>query len=105
VPFVDVDELPEHELLPGWRGRHFHSDNMTFGHWEFDAGASIHEHSHPQEEVWEVVEGELELTVDGVAAIARPGFVAILPPNVRHSARALSDGLAIAVDYPVRTDF
>ena len=29
-------------------------------------GASIHEHFHPQEEVYEVIEGELEMTIDGV---------------------------------------
>jgi quercetin dioxygenase-like cupin family protein len=77
---------------------------MTFGHWQFAAGASIHEHAHPQEEVWEVVEGELEVTVDGVTAVARPGVVAIVPPNARHSVRALSDGKAIVVDHPVRPD-
>jgi quercetin dioxygenase-like cupin family protein len=30
---------------------------MTFAHYEFDAGVSIHEHYHPQEEVYEVIEG------------------------------------------------
>jgi unsaturated pyranuronate lyase len=77
---------------------------MTFGHWEFDTGASIHEHSHPQEEVWEVLDGELEVTVGGVTAIAAAGSVAIVPPDTRHSIRALRAGKAIAVDHPVRTD-
>ena len=51
MPFVNVADLTEVERLPGWRGRHFDSASMTFGYWEFDAGSSIHEHSHPQEEV------------------------------------------------------
>jgi quercetin dioxygenase-like cupin family protein len=75
---------------------------MTFAHWEFDAGASIHEHFHPQEEVWEVLDGELEVTIDGVTRAARPGVVAIVPPGVPHSVRALTDGKAIAIDYPLR---
>jgi hypothetical protein len=29
--------------MPGWRRRHLSSTTVTFGHWEFDAGASIHE--------------------------------------------------------------
>jgi len=33
---------------------------------------------HPQEEVYEVTEGELEVTIDGVAQIAGPGLVAIV---------------------------
>jgi quercetin dioxygenase-like cupin family protein len=51
------------------------------------------------------IEGELEVTIDGVAEIARPGIVAIVPGNVRHSVRALSDGRAIIVDYPLRGEF
>jgi hypothetical protein len=46
--------------LAGWSGRFFHSENMTFGHWEIAEGAAdLHEHEHPQEEVWNVVEGEI----------------------------------------------
>ena len=105
MPFVDTDTLKVIERLPGWRGRYFHSQNMTFAHYEFDRGASIHEHFHPQEEVYEVIEGELELTIDGAAQIARPGTVGIVPANARHSVKALSDGKAIIVDYPVRGGF
>jgi unsaturated pyranuronate lyase len=78
--------------------------NMTFAHYDFKRGASIHEHFHAQEEVYEVVEGELEVTIDGAAEIARPGVVAIVPSNARHSVKALSDGRAIIVDYPLRRE-
>jgi quercetin dioxygenase-like cupin family protein len=78
---------------------------MTFAHYDFVRGASILEHFHPQEEVYEVIEGELEVTIDGVAQIARPGLVAIVPSGVRHSIKALTDGRAIIVDYPARRDF
>jgi quercetin dioxygenase-like cupin family protein len=78
---------------------------MTFAHYDFVRGASIHEHFHPQEEAYEVIEGELEVTIDGVAQIARPGLVAIVPSGVRHSIKALTDGRAIIVDYPARRDF
>ena len=105
MPFVDISSLRVVERLPGWYGRYFHSSNMTFAHYDFVRGASIHEHFHPQEEVYEVIEGELELTIDGVAQIARPGVVAIVPPDVPHSVKALTDGRAIIVDYPTRPDF
>ncbi|HTQ55730.1 MAG TPA: cupin domain-containing protein [Bryobacteraceae bacterium] len=104
MPFVDTSALPVIERLPGWRGRYFHSPSMTFAHYEFTGGASIHEHFHPQEEVWQVTDGVLEVTVDGVTQVARAGTAAIVPPNVRHSVRALSDGRAIVVDYPLRED-
>ena len=105
MPFVDTNSLRVIERLPGWYGRYFHSPSMTFAHYDFVRGASIHEHFHPQEEVYEVIEGELEVTIEGVTQIARPGVVAIVPPGVRHSVKALTDGRAIIVDYPVRPGF
>ena len=105
MPFVDTNKLKVIERLPGWKGRYFHSANMTFAHYDFVQGSSIHEHFHAEEEVYEVIEGELEVTVDGVAQIARAGLVAIVPGNVRHSVKALTDGRVIIVDYPARHDF
>jgi quercetin dioxygenase-like cupin family protein len=105
MPFIDTSRLDVIERLPGWQGRYFHSPSMTFAHYEFARGASIHEHFHPQEEVYEVIEGELEVTIDGVAQIARAGVVAIVPGGIRHSIKALTDGRAIIVDYPRRPGF
>ena len=105
MSFVDTSSLRVIERLPGWFGRYFHSPSMTFAHYDFARGASIHEHFHPQEEVYEVIEGELEMTIDGVTQTARPGMVAIVPSNIPHSVMALTDGRAIIVDYPLRRDF
>jgi quercetin dioxygenase-like cupin family protein len=105
MPFVDVKSLKVTERLPGWHGRYFHSSNMTFAHYDFKRGSSIHEHSHLQEEVYEVIEGELEVTIDGAAQIARAGVVAVVPSNALHSVKALTDGRAIIVDFPSRREF
>jgi unsaturated pyranuronate lyase len=90
--------------LPGWNGRYFHSANTTFAHYDFTRGSSIHEHFHA-EVVYEVIEGELEVTIDGVAQFARAGLVAIVPSNLRHSVKAITDGRVIIIDYPARPDF
>lgn len=105
MPIVDTNTLKVIERRPGWLGRFFHTKNMTFVHYEFRLGSSIHEHDHPEEEVYEVIEGELEVTIDGVTHVARPGLVAIVPANVRHSVKALTDGRAIIVDHPARPEF
>jgi quercetin dioxygenase-like cupin family protein len=105
MPLINTNDLEIVERLPGWRGRYFHSVNMTFAHYEFTSGASIHEHFHPEEEVYEVIEGELELTIDGIVQIARAGVVAIVPSNALHSVKALSNGRLIVVDYPIRSEF
>jgi len=103
VRFVDTSKLDVLERKPGWHGRYFHSPNMTFAHYDFEQGSSIHEHFHPQEEVWQVIEGELEITVEGQVRRAGPGTAAIVPPNVPHSVRAITDGKAIVVDHPCAT--
>ena len=78
---------------------------MTFAHYDFSRGSCIHEHFHEEEEVYEVVEGELEVTIDGVAQLAKPGLAAIVPSNARHSVKALTNGRLIVVDHPARPDF
>jgi len=105
MPIVDTNALKVIERLPGWKGRYFHTATMTFAHYEFSAGSSIHEHVHPEEEVYEVIEGELEVTIAANLHIARPGVVAVVPPNVHHSVRALTDGRLIVVDHPARPEF
>lgn len=91
--------------LPGWTGRFFHSQSMTFGYWDVaDGAADLHEHDHPQEEVWNVVDGEILLVLDGCERRLGPGEAAVVPPGTRHSARPVGTCRAIVVDYPVRVD-
>lgn len=103
VPIVDTVELPARQPLAGWNGRFFHSDHMTFAYYEIEADAvPIHEHQHPEEEVWNVVEGKLAMRIEGLEHVLGPGGAAIVPANRRHSARALAACRVIVVDHPVR---
>jgi mannose-6-phosphate isomerase-like protein (cupin superfamily) len=105
MPFLDTSGLKVIERLPGWKGRFFHTATMTFADYEFTAGSTVHEHFHPEEEVYEVIAGELEMSVDGVSQVVRPGIVAIVPSNARHSVGALTDGPVVIVDHPARPEF
>ena len=77
---------------------------LSFAHWEFRKGADIHAHSHEQEEVWQVIEGELSVTIGDEPQVAGPGAVAVVPPHTAHSVVALSDGKAIVTDFPLRLE-
>ena len=105
MPLIDTSKLPVIERKPGWRGRYFDSENMTFGHYAFDKGAEIPAHEHEQEEIWQVIEGELEITIGDTRHRAGAGFVGIVPPNTPHAVKALTNGKAIVVDYPIRKGF
>ena len=103
MPFVNPYDLAAVERLPGWFGRFFHSESMTFGYWEIAADAvPLREHHHPEEEVWNLVEGRMALTVAGVEQVLEPGTAAIVPAEVLHSARVLEACRAIVVDHPAR---
>ena len=102
---VKLDELPELQISEGILGRAVTAGSVTVFYAHLAAGALLPEHSHHNEQVVNVVEGELELTVDGTTYNLVPGKVMVLPPNTVHSGRALSDCRVLDVFHPVREDF
>jgi len=100
-----LDELKPRELAPGVRVRFVHSEHITVAHWIFAAGAPLREHSHPHEQITNIIEGEFEMTVGGETLRLGPRSVVIIPPNVVHSGRALSRTYALDVFYPLREDY
>lgn len=102
MPLLDTHTLDTKEPLPGWPGRFFNSETMTFAYYNTIKGANLHQHSHPNEEIWHVIEGELEVTIAGEVHIAGPGFVAMIPPDTLHSVQVISSGRVIVVDHPRR---
>jgi quercetin dioxygenase-like cupin family protein len=76
---------------------------MTFAYYAVAAGAWIHEHSHPNDEVWNVIDGELEIKIEAETQIAGPGCAVVVPRDTAHSVKALTDVRAIVVDYPRRS--
>ena len=66
------------------------------------AGADVHRHHHPQEEVFHVLDGELEVSIGDETRMVRPGDAAVVPSEVEHSARAITDCRVIVADSPTR---
>lgn len=100
-----LGSLPVIELLPGFRGRFVHSDAMTFVYWDIARDAEIPEHAHPHEQVVNVFEGDLELIVGGEVHELGAGDVFVIPGDVRHSARGITDCRVLDVFQPVREDY
>lgn len=105
MPFIDMSRLPEREPVLGYRGRFVHTDQVTVAHWRIAAGYAIPIHSHPHEQIVNVLEGEFELVLDGEARVMGPGGVAVVPPHVLHGGRSLTDCRLIDVFHPVRGDY
>ena len=103
MPIVRPEDMLHGEPLPGWRGRFFHSEHMTFAAYEIAADAvPLHVHHHPQEEVWHVVEGAVVITIDGEDHHVTAGSAAIVPPETPHGVRPIGPCRAVIADFPVR---
>ena len=105
MTFLTLKEIEEKEIVPGYRAKFVHSENMTLAYWDVDPGAALPEHSHPHEQIANVLEGRFELTVDGEPRVLEPGMVAVIPGGVPHSGKALTPCRLLDSFYPLREDY
>jgi quercetin dioxygenase-like cupin family protein len=104
MPFMQLDTISQSEPVPGFVGRFIHSENITIADWEIKAGSVLSEHAHLHEQIAYILEGSLELTLEGETQILTPGMIAIIPSNAPHEGKALTDCHLVDIFYPVRED-
>jgi len=105
MSYIDLSQIEEKEVVSGFIAKFVHSENMTFAYWTIKAGSSLPEHSHPHEQVANIIKGKFEFTLDGETQIINPGTTVIIPSNVMHSGKAITDCYIIDVFYPIREDY
>jgi quercetin dioxygenase-like cupin family protein len=105
MPFIHLSELKQREIVPGFKAKMVHSDHMTFTYWNVEAGASLPEHSHANEQISTIVKGKFEMTVAGETQTMEPGAVFVIPSDAKHSGKAITDSELIDIFYPVREDY
>ena len=104
--FIDAASREPLELVPGARTRTFWGEQMLFSLVEVDADSEVPLHTHPHEQGGIIVEGELEMGVDGEVKLLKPGDMYIIPGNVEHYAKAYSTkAIALDIFSPVREEF
>ncbi len=83
MPLLTPDELLDVDFGNGWTGKFVHSEKMSFMQYRATADAEpIPDHQHPQEEVWILVEGEMEITVEGTTQVLGPEAWPWSPPTL-----------------------
>jgi quercetin dioxygenase-like cupin family protein len=105
MPLIDLKDVPQIEVVPGYHARFVHSDHMTLAHWQIEQNASLPEHSHPHEQVLNLISGEFDLTVADAVHHLTPGCTFVIPGGVPHAGRANTACHIIDVFYPVREDY
>jgi len=103
--FKEISKLPSKEILNGFEAKLIHTKNNTISYLSIASGANLPKHSHIHEQITQVTEGELEMTIAGVTKILKPGMVAIIPSNSKHSGKALTACKVTDIFYPVREDY
>jgi quercetin dioxygenase-like cupin family protein len=103
--FFALADLKPKDVLDGIRVRSVHLEHLMFTHFTFKAGALVPVHSHPHEQISFLLEGEMEFTFEGETRRIKPGQGCTVPPNAKHSVRALTDAAVIDCWHPVREDY
>lgn len=93
------------DLAPGLTGYYAHGSNMTLGLVEIKKGSDLPQHQHPHEQITYILEGQLNMTIDGKLCTLTAGMYYVIPPNVWHGALAVTDCKVIDVFNPVREDY
>ncbi len=92
-------DLPEIELAPGIRSRPLVGSNLLASFVRYQPHSVAPLHAHEEEQLFILLEGELEMTLGGEIRIMRPGDAALIPAWVGHTVRSL-DAPAYRSDTP-----
>ena len=65
-----------------------HNDAGSVTLFSFDAGQQLSEHTAPFDALLQVVEGEMELSVEGKVNVVKAGEAVVIPNGARHSVSA-----------------
>lgn len=104
--FVDLSELPRLDVVQGLALQPVFGENilLSFVHMEPHSVAPVH--SHPEEQMGTMIEGEYEFELNGEKKMIRKGDVYIVPPNVPHGARTYDKPcLALDIFSPPRSGY
>ncbi len=105
MPFIALSTIEEKEIAKGFHAKFAHTENMTAAFWRVEAGAELPTHTHPHEQISIVISGKFEMVLGGEKQILDEGMIAIIPSNVEHGGRAITDCEIRDVFYPVREDY
>jgi len=100
-----LKNIPAKQLTEGISGRYLHTQNSTMGLINVDKGAVLPEHAHIHEQITHMISGKLEMVINGKIQLLETGMVTVIPSNVLHSARALTDCVIVDTFFPVREDY
>jgi quercetin dioxygenase-like cupin family protein len=83
--------VPSESPYPGIERQTVQGENQTLVRYLYHPRAVFPTHHHPQEQITIVMSGMIEFTVGDQVIELEAGGIAVIPPNVPHSARVIGD--------------
>ncbi|MGC1516729.1 MAG: cupin domain-containing protein [Maribacter sp.] len=102
---IQLSDLSSKEIMPGYHGKLVHSSTMSMAFWEVEENAEVPEHSHMNEQIMHVMEGNFEFTLDGITKIYGKGDIVVIAPHLKHSGKALTACTLLDVFSPTREEY
>lgn len=104
--YFDFNSIPAHQLTDKINMRFVTSSQFTVIQWNLKAGAKLLPvHSHLNEQVTRVLEGNVEVHTGDTVYNLHAGDVMIFPPYVTHGFIATTDAVIYEQQTPIRQDF
>lgn len=104
--FFTISDLPAFSPVDGISMQALMGEKMMANWVWLEPNTEMPEHDHPHEQIGVVLEGALELTMDGDGRNVTPGMAYIVPGGVRHKGVAGPDGcLVLDVFSPPREEY
>lgn len=100
-----ITSIPPRQLTERIIGHYVHGEKSTLGLVILEQGSSVPPHQHPQEQITYILEGSLQMVIDGKDCLLEAGTYYVIPSNVVHSAVASTACKLIDVFSPVREDY
>ena len=89
VDYDDGDQVTPVEFVPGLEFRPVAGDGTMTNFVRYQPNTEAPRHSHEEEQITFVIDGEFEFDLDGDVRLMRPGMAVLVPAGVPHGARAL----------------
>jgi quercetin dioxygenase-like cupin family protein len=102
------ENLPRESVSPLLDRRLITGDKMMIAHVYLKKGCIVPKHSHMNEQITYILEGELKFWIgedESKIVHVKAGEVLHIPSNVPHKAEALSDTLDVDIFDPPRQDW
>lgn len=100
-----IKDITPKQLMEGITGHYAHGENMSLGLVDIKAGTVMPVHQHVHEQITYIIEGQLDMTIDGQLHSLTPGSYYVIPSNSWHGAHAITDCKLIDVFSPVREEY